>query len=457
MSNLSEIYIVPDLVPLFGGIADVRCAWGGRGSGKTRSFALMCAANGYRFWRGGESGIILCARQFQNSLADSSLIEIKRAIESYPFLRDCYDIGERYIKTRDGRIEFQFVGLDRNISSVKSMGRILLCWVDEAEPVTQSAWDILIPTLREEGVGFNTELWVTWNPLRREAPVERNFRHGMVPKVGYDRLMIHKDSDRILGVEINYDRNPLFPAVLERARLLHLKTKPETYAHVWEGAYYESVEGAYYQRQMLECESEGRICSLRPHKEMMLRAFWDIGGTGHKSDATAIWIAQFIQRKEIWVLDYYEAQGQPLSEHIAWLHSRGYSNALMVLPHDGSTRDRVYSVSYESALSEAGFNVQVIRNRRGAVMERIDCVRRMFPFIYFNESTTRAGRQALSWYHQKWDSDRGIGLGAEHDWSSHGADAFGLMCISYEEPPIKVKGERYGSRRQQLSNSWMCE
>jgi len=39
----------------------------------------------------------------------------------------------------------------------------------------------------------------------------------------------------------------------------------------------------------------------------------------------------------------------------------------------------------------------------------------------------------LGWYHEKKDPARDIGLGPDHDWSSHGADAFGLMCIVAEE------------------------
>jgi hypothetical protein len=31
-------------------------------------------------------------------------------------------------------------------------------------------------------------------------------------------------------------------------------------------------------------------------------------------------------------------------------------------------------------------------------------------------------------------TQRDVGLGPEHDWSSHAADAFGLMAIAYEEP-----------------------
>ncbi len=73
------------------------------------------------------------------------------------------------------------------------MGRILLCWVDEAEPVTETAWQTLIPTLREEGEGWRAELWVTWNPLRENAPVEKRFRFS--------------DNEVIKRVEINWSDN----------------------------------------------------------------------------------------------------------------------------------------------------------------------------------------------------------------------------------------------------------
>ena len=39
------------------------------------------------------------------------------------------------------------------------------------------------------------------------------------------------------------------------------------------------------------------------------------------------------------------------------------------------------------------------------------------------------------YYHERKDENRNVGLGPEHDWSSHCADAFGYLAISYEEPP----------------------
>lgn len=140
----AQIALLPRLIPVFDGEADVRGAHGGRGSGKTRNFAKMTAIRCYVWDQAHREGIILCGRQFMNSLADSSLEEIKAAIRSEPWLLPHFDIGEKYIKTASGRISYAFAGLDRNIDSVKSKSRILLCWVDEAEPVTDTAWTTLM-------------------------------------------------------------------------------------------------------------------------------------------------------------------------------------------------------------------------------------------------------------------------------------------------------------------------
>lgn len=398
----------------------------------------MTAVRAYMWSKEGREGIILGARQFMNSLDDSSLEEIKAAIEAEPWLKDHFDIGEKYVRTRDGRIAFKFSGLDRNIDSVKSKARILLAWVDEAEPVLEEAWIKLIPTLREEG----SELWVTWNPESKNSATHKRFRLA---------------SDPLMKVaEINWRDNPWFPATLERKRVADLRDRPEHYEHIWEGAFVTAYAGAYFAADLLKAKAENRIGNVTRDPLMTVRAIWDIGGTGAKADACAIWIAQYTGR-EIRVLDYYEAQGQPLATHVSWLREKGYGKALCVLPHDGSTNDRVHDVSFESALKQAGFEVQVIANQgKGAAKARIEAARRRFPSIWFNERTTEAGRDALGAYHEKRDESRNIGLGPEHDWSSHGADAFGLMCVAYEEPQQGKSGvDPLAALRNRGSGSWM--
>lgn len=428
----ARIKLPKKLISVFSGQADVRGAYGGRGSAKTRSFAKMAAVRGYMYGMGGVSGIILCARQFMNSLEDSSLEEVKRAIEDEPFLRSYYELGDKYIRSKDGRITFAFAGLDRNIASIKSKGRLLLCWVDEAEPVTDEAWSTLIPTLREEGEDWNAELWVTWNPKRKNAPVEGRFRFSTDPLVKV--------------VQLNWKDNPKFPEKLERERQRDLQERPDQYGHIWEGEYVQAVEGAYYAASLLLARQQGRIGRVAADPLMTIRVFCDIGGTGARADAFSMWVAQFIG-KEIRVLDYYEAVGQPLATHLAWLRSRGYTpdKAQIWLPHDGDTQDKVFDVSYNSALTAAGYTVTVVPNQgKGAAKARIEAGRRLFPSMWFNEPTTEAGIGALGWYHEKRDEARGIGLGPEHDWASHGADAFGLMCVAYEEPRTKADDDYDG-------------
>lgn len=418
---IAKVELPDKLIPVFDGPADVRGAHGGRGSGKTRTFAKMAAVRGYVYGKQGVSGQLLCARQFMNSLDDSSLEEVKRAIEDEPFLSAYYEIGEKFIKSKDGRIAFTFAGLDRSIESIKSKGRILLCWVDEAEPVTDYAWSILIPTLREEGEGWNAELWVTWNRKRKTAAVEARFASITDPLIKI--------------VELNWRDNPKFPAKLERERLRDKAERPDQYDHIWEGAFATVNAGAYFAADLTRAKEQGRIAIVPPDPLMTTRAYWDIGGTGAKADACAIWIAQFVG-EQVRVLDYYERIGQPLAAHVEWLRSRGYDKAQCVLPHDGAAHDKVYAVSYESSLKAAGFDVRVIPNMgAGAANRRIEAVRRIFPAVHFNAQTTEPGRDALGWYHEKRDDQRGVGLGPSHDWASHAADAFGLMAVDHVNRP----------------------
>jgi phage terminase large subunit len=420
--EVAQIRIPAKLVPVFEGEADVRGAKGGRGSAKTRSFAKMTAVRAHAWAAAGLEGIILCGRQFMNSLADSSFEEIASAIREEAWLVPHFEIGERFIRTIDRRISYSFIGLDRNIDSVKSKSRIRLAWIDEAEPVTEEAWTKLIPTLREE----DSELWVTWNPENEISATNKRFGES--------------DDPRVKIVALNWRDNPWFPAILERQRQRDLKERPEQYDHIWEGAFITVVEGAYFAKHLTAARAEGRIGRISADPLMVIRLFCDIGGTGARADSFVIWAAQFVGREIRW-LDYYEAVGQPIGAHVTWLRERGYTPgaAQVWLPHDGDTQDKVIDISYASAFRGLGYNVTVVPNQgKGAAKQRIEAMRTQFPSMWFNEATTAGGLKALGWYHEKRDPQRNIGLGPEHDWASHGSDAAGLGAISYT-PPVQAR------------------
>lgn len=422
-----KVALPPKLLDVFSGKAFVRGSYGGRGSGKTRSFAKMSAVRALMWAEAGKSGIILCGRQYMNSLDESSLEEIKTAINEEPFLREAFIITERTIKTDsekfDGLVEYKFSGLDRNIQSVKSKARILLCWVDEAEPVTEHAWEVLIPTLRDE----ESELWCTWNPERKGSATNKRFRDSKDPLTKC--------------VELNYKDNPWFPDILDRARLKDKLERPESYEHIWNGDFITTMTGAYYASALTQAKEEGRIGFVAADPLLTHRIYCDIGGTGANADAFTMVVAQFVGA-EIRILNCYESQGQPLATHLSWLRSKNYGpdRAQVWLPHDGSTHDKVYDVSYESAMKDAGFKVTVVPNQgKGAAMARIEETRRLFGSIRFNSASTESLRDALGFYHERRHEQRDVGLGPDHDWSSHFADAFGLMSVAHELEPGKRK------------------
>jgi phage terminase large subunit len=399
-------------------------AHGGRGSGKSHFFAgLLIEDSLAEPGNTGEGLRSVCIREVQKDLTQSAKLLIEDKLSKFGLGEaDGFKVFRDVIQTpRDGIIIFKGMQ-DYTAESVKSLEKFKRAWWEEAQTASAHSVALLRPTIREEG----SEIWASWNPRRKQDPIDALLR-GPEPPTG------------AVVVKANWSDNPWLPSVLQQERLDCLKSQPDQYDHVWEGGYVTVVEGAYFARDLAEAKAKGRIGRVSRDPLMTVRAFWDIGGTGAKADAASIWIAQFVGR-EIRILDYYEAQGQPLATHVNWLRDNGYGKALCVLPHDGTSNDKVYDVSYESALKEAGFEVVVVPNQgKGAAKMRIEAARRMFPSIWFNEATTEPGRDALGWYHEKRDEVRNTGLGPEHDWSSHGADAFGLMCVSYEEPRDRAR------------------
>jgi phage terminase large subunit len=368
-----------------------------------------------------ERGMLsVCIREVQKTLADSSkrLLEAKLAdfglgeADGFKVFRDTIETPG------DGAIIFQGMQ-DHTAESIKSLEGFKRAWWEEAQTASLRSLNLLRPTLRVSG----SELWFSWNARLKNDPIDVMLRGAEKPTGA-------------IVVEANWRDNPWFTAELEQERLDCLRMQPDQYDHIWEGGYLSVAAGAYFAKHLAEAKNQRRIGRVAADPLMTIRLFFDIGGTGAKADAVTIWAAQFIGR-EIRVLNYHEASGQPLSYHVNWMRSQGYTPdvAQIWLPHDGSTQDKVYDVSYESALRSAGYSVTVVPNQgKGAAAARIEEARRLFPSIWFNEDTTEAGRAALGWYHEKRDEERGIGLGPEHDWASHGADSFGLMCVVYEEP-----------------------
>ena len=410
MTNIATIELPPKLIELFSGEARYRCAYGGRGSGKSRSFAIMACVRGYMWGQEGRSGQILCAREFMNSLSDSSFEEIAGAIKTYDWLAEYYEVGERYIRSRDGNIEFTFAGLRRNLDSIKSKARILLCWVDEAETVSSVAWDKLDPTIREEG----SELWVSWNPESNLSATHKRFRQDP------------PESSKI--VEINWRDNPYFPKVLDLVRRNDFEKRPDNYDHIWEGAFLTHHEGAYYSLEMRDANAQGRITAVPYETISPVVTAWDLG----IGDTTAIWFAQMIG-PETRLIDHYEASGVGLDHYVRVLQQKGYIYDQHILPHDVRVRELGSGKSRLETLQSLGLNnIQIAPQLN--VDDGIQASRSLLATCWFDAEKCAHGVDALRAYHREYDDNNRVWKGRpSHDWSSHSADAFRYLAVGYKK------------------------
>lgn len=398
-------------------------AHGGRGSGKSHFFAGLIVEDSLR--EPGETGRGLrsvCIREVQKDLKESAKLLIEDKLSQFRLGEaDGFKVFKDVIETpKDGLIIFKGMQ-DYTAESIKSLENFKRAWIEEAQTLTARSLTMLRPTIRADG----SEIWASWNPRRKSDAI--------------DDFLRAKRPNNAVVVQANWKHNPWFPITLKEERRIDLENYPDRCDHIWEGGYATAFEGAYFASLLAEARSQGRIGKVTADPLLPLRAFVDIGGSGATADAFTIWIVQWVGQ-EIRILDYYESVGQVLAFHVNWLRKNGYQDAIIYLPHDGVNENNITGKRYEDHLREAGFAVEPpVKNQgKGAASLRIEAVRRLGPKMYWNETTTEPGRDAIGFYHERKDEARNVGLGPEHDWSSHAADALGLMAICYEQPGGRI-------------------
>lgn len=419
-----------------------KAAYGGRGSAKSHFFAELLVEH-HVLYPGLRS---VCIREIQKTLSQSAKKIIEDKIKKHGLEDKGFRILNDKIETPgDGVIIFQGMQ-DHTSESIKSLEGFGVAWCEEAQSLSKRSLELLRPTIRDSGIKeFSAEIWFSWNPTRKADAVDELFRGSK-----------GAPSNSIV-VKANWNNNPWFPSVLEGERLDDLDQRPDSYDHVWEGGYVKAMDGAYWVKHLAKARIDGRVGFVPRDPLMHCYAFWDIGGTGAKADACSIWVVQFIG-KAINVINHYEAQGQELKDHVFWLNSEGYTpeSAKMYLPHDGVKHDSVHRVTYESELIKVGYKVEVMKNEgTGAAMQRVEAVRIIFHRLFFDERKCEGGLEALGWYHEKKNKQTGIGMGPEHDWSSHSADSFGAMAIE----AVKISRDKIKRkpkpRKRVGSGGWM--
>jgi len=396
-----------------------KVVFGGRGSGKSFSIAQLLVLRAFK-----EPTRILCAREIQRSISDSVLQLLSDTIQRLK-LTDFFDVQKSQIIGKNGS-RFLFLGLSNNITKVKSYEGLDICWVEEAESVSYTSWETLIPTVRKKG----SEIWVSFNPNDEMDDTYQRFVVNPPPKAYVKK--------------VNYNQNPWFPDELEKERV-YLKSKNEDlYNHVWEGEVLSNRDGAYYAKFI----PNDQIIDFKVEPNIPVDTYWDLG----VSDSTCIWLVQQIGM-EIRVVDCYENQGEGLQFYINWLHDwRARHQSVFgehYAPHDIQVRELGTGKSRLETARKLGIHFRVVRKL--TIEDGIHAARAILPKCYFEKTNTKDGLQALRRYRKEFDEKKGIYKPHPlHDWSSHYADAFRYFAIAFRD---RSKQQRVG--QPQANISWL--
>lgn len=185
--------------------------YGGRGGGKSWTIGKVLVSRA-----AFEKKKILCAREIQKSIKDSVHALLVEQIEQLD-LSKLYEITKNSIRGIYSGSEIIFNGLRHNVQEIKSTEGIDICWVEEAQGVSEESWKVLIPTIRKP----DSEIWVTFNPAQESDPT-------------YQRFIVNPPPGSIVR-KVNWNDNPWFPEVLRAELEYDRRIDPDKYLHIWEG------------------------------------------------------------------------------------------------------------------------------------------------------------------------------------------------------------------------------
>jgi phage terminase large subunit len=405
MNLSSREYEFPKkLIPVLFGKSRFKVLRGGRGSGKSWGIARALLLRGVK-----DNIRVLCTREIQKRIEDSVHRLLSDQIELLG-LSSHYDVLRDQIRGKNGTL-FLFSGLsDQTAMGLKSMEGVDICWVEEAQSVSEESWKILVPTIRKP----DSEIWVSFNPQLESDPT-------------YQRFVLNQHPDT-LEVEINYDENPFFNATQEADRAHDEATmRKEDYEHIWLGRPKPAVEGAIYFTAMSQMVADKRIRPV-PHDPMIkTHVVFDLG----YNDAMTIILAQKVS-SELRIIHYIEGRQRTLADYNAELkdyrpNGQPVNWGKLYLPHDGFAKRHQTGQMDADVMRNFGWKVEQVSNI--PIKQGIDRAQQMFPRVFIDEKCERL-IECLKRYRWNISQKTGEGVAPLHDEFSHGADAFRYLAIA---------------------------
>lgn len=197
--------------------------------------------------------------------------------------------------------------------------------------------------------------------------------------------------------------------------------------------------GAYWGREMADAERLGRIGMVPYEPSLPVFTTWDLG----IGDSTAIWWFQ-VAGQEIRVIDYYESHGVGLDHYAKVIKAKPYGMpAADFVPHDAKVRELGTGRTRVETLAALGLRPRLVPAHK--LQDGINAARKALARCWFDAKCGK-GLEALRQYHADWDEKtRSFRDQPKHDWTSHAADSFRYLAMSWREarpePAAKPKGK----------------
>lgn len=210
-----------------------------------------------------------------------------------------------------------------------------------------------------------------------------------------------------------------------------------------------AIRGAIYRAELAAIETSGRLCSVPYDPAVPVWTGWDLG----IGDATAIFCAQLVGR-EVHIIAYYEATGEPLTHYVEWLDRQPYRYGIDLLPHDAAARELGTGKTREELLRANGRKVRVVP--RQEVDDGINAAKMLLGRCWFDREKTARGRECLAHYRRDFNDKMGIYKASPiHDWSSHAADSFRTLAMGLRETQAKPEPTPKPRPMRVSNSSWM--
>lgn len=451
-----EVEFPDKLLFLINESARYKILYGGRGGMKTETcaLALIILATKLKLR-------VLCARDIQNSIDESVYETIKNRIIDMGLEAE-FDIQATTIISKRTGAEFMFSGLRYKINSIKSLARIDILWIDEANPVSKKSWIILPPTIRGKhetdpnGMGGpflnGPEIWITFNP---ELDSDETYKRFVIQRDKYAPDFVKNaetgEMERYaFCIKVNHSDNPWLPKSL-RQEIEVLKTADEDeYLHVWEGFTKQTITGAIYSKEIKKVLLDGRRGKVPYDPSRPVHTFWDLG----HDDKTSIWFIQQVG-VEYNLINYFEDRLQKIPYYLEHLQSLKYNYGFHYLPHDGDN-ETLASMSVAAIVRKSyPGRVRIVPRVSKKVMG-IRAARIVFDLCNWDEENTADGWTCLCRYQYEIKEDSQFSTQPLHNDYSNGADAFQTFALSLKsETAMKKKKPEDRIVNNNQARGWM--